>query len=95
MSKHYDKAEGLCDSVDIETQSYVFNQTMLRIKDPEKYRLPALGPQPTYLIAKNDSYFVYPNDASKYQEKFKNTFQHGGVSMEELIIPIVLMRSKK
>ena len=35
MSKHYDKAEGLCDNVDIETQSYVFNQTMMRIKDPK------------------------------------------------------------
>ena len=35
MSKHYDKAEGLCDSVDIETQSYVFNQTMMRVKDPK------------------------------------------------------------
>ena len=71
------------------------SRNVIVVKDPEKYRLPALGPQPTYLIAKNDSYFVYPNDASKYQEKFKNTFQHGGVSMEELIIPIVLMRSKK
>ena len=35
MSKHYDIAEGLCDNVDIETQSYVFNQTMMRIKDPK------------------------------------------------------------
>ena len=35
MSKHYDIAEGLCDNVDSETQSYVFNQTMMRIKDPK------------------------------------------------------------
>jgi lactoylglutathione lyase len=35
MSRHFDKAEGASEEVDIETQSYVFNQTMLRIKDPK------------------------------------------------------------
>ena len=35
MSRHYEKAEGVCEEVDIETQAYVFNQTMLRIKDPK------------------------------------------------------------
>jgi len=65
------------------------------IREPKKYRLPEFGPQPTYLIAKNDNYFVYPNDANKYQEKFKNSFQHGGISMEEMIIPVGFMRSRK
>ena len=36
MSRHFDKAEGASEEIDIETQSYVFNQTMLRIKDPKK-----------------------------------------------------------
>ena len=35
MSRHYEDAEGLCENIDEETQSYVFNQTMLRIKDPK------------------------------------------------------------
>ena len=35
MTRHYEKQDGLCDNVDAETQSYVFNQTMLRIKDPK------------------------------------------------------------
>ena len=35
MSIHYEVAEGLCEEVDLETQSYIFNQTMLRIKDPK------------------------------------------------------------
>ena len=35
MNRHFDKAEGASEEVDIETQSYVFNQTMLRIKDPK------------------------------------------------------------
>ncbi len=66
----------------------------LIINEPKKYRLPEFGPQPTYLIAKNDSYFVYPNEAHKYQGKLKNTFQHGGISMEEMIIPLAIMKGR-
>jgi len=47
------------------------------------------------VIAKEDNYFVYPNDIHKYQNKFKNSFQHGGISMEEMMVPIAVMRSKK
>ena len=39
-------------------------------------------------------YFIYPNQAHKYQEKFKNSFQHGGISMEEMMVPIVTMKGK-
>ena len=35
MARHYEEAEGLCENIDKETQSYVFNQTMLRIKEPK------------------------------------------------------------
>ena len=63
----------------------------LIIKDPDRYRLPSLGPQPSYIIAKNENYFVYPNEAHKFQSKFKNSFQHGGISMEEMMIPIAVM----
>ena len=64
------------------------------IKDPKEYKLPEFGPQPSYLIAKNDAYFVYPNEVHKYHNKFKNSFQHGGISMEEMIIPLAIMRSR-
>ena len=64
------------------------------IREPKDYRLPEFGPQPTYVIAKNDNYFVYPNEAHKYQGKFKNSFQHGGISMEEMIVPIAIMESR-
>ena len=49
----------------------------LIIKDPSIYRLPKIGHQPSYIIAKGDNYFVYPNDANKYHTKFKNSFQQG------------------
>ena len=66
----------------------------LVIKEPEKYRLPSFGPQPSYLIAKDDIYFIYPNQAHKYQAKFKNSFQHGGISMEEMMVPVAIMKGR-
>ena len=66
----------------------------LQIKEPDKYRLPAFGPQPSYLIAKDDIYFVYPNQAHKYQARFKNSFQHGGISMEEMMVPVAVMKGR-
>ena len=66
----------------------------LVIKDPSEYRLPIFGPQPSYIIAKEDFYFVYPNEAHKYQAKFKNSFQHGGISLEEMLIPVAILKSK-
>lgn len=64
------------------------------IRDPELFRLPSYGPQPTYLIAKDDNYFVYPNQAHKFQAKFKNSFQHGGVSMEEMMVPFAILKGR-
>ena len=66
----------------------------LVIKEPEKYRLPSFGPQPSYIVAKDDSYFVYPNQAHKYRAKFKNSFQHGGISMEEMMVPVAIMKGR-
>lgn len=66
----------------------------LVIKEPEKYRLPALGINTNYLIAKENYYFIYPTNYHKFQAYFKNTFQHGGISLEEMIIPLVKMTPK-
>ena len=68
------------------------NKNALVVKNPEKYRLPILGPQFNYLIAKDDAYFVYPNDINKYKSKLQNSFQHGGISMEEILVPVLKMK---
>ena len=73
---------------------YTKDKNALIIKEPEKYRLPEFGPQPSYLIAKDDIYFVYPNQAHKYQAKFKNSFRHGGISMEEMMVPVAVMKGR-
>ena len=70
------------------------NKNGLLITDPNEYKLPAFGAQPTYLIARDDAYFIYPNQAHRYQAKFKNSFQHGGISMEEIMVPVAIMKSR-
>ena len=47
-----------------------------------------------YIIAKDNSYFVYSNDYHKYVNMYKNTFQHGGISLEEMVIPIAELKGK-
>jgi hypothetical protein len=63
----------------------------LQIKDPADFRLPSFGLTINNIIAKEDYYFVYPTDFNYYLQKYKDSFQHGGISMEEMIIPIVEM----
>lgn len=66
----------------------------LVVKDPNKYKLPDVGINTNYLIAKENFYFIYPTNYHKYQAFFKDTFQHGGISMEEMILPIAKMTPK-
>jgi hypothetical protein len=64
------------------------------VKDPQDFRLPRRGITTNYIIAKEDYYFVYPTDYHKYLNQYRDSFQHGGISMEEIILPIVVMEPK-
>ena len=66
----------------------------LNIKDPSEYLLPSFGINTNYIIAKEDYFFVYPTNYHKYQAFYRNTFQHGGVSMEEMIMPVAILEPK-
>ncbi len=61
------------------------------IKNPEDYRLPRFGVSTTYIFAKEDYYFVYPTQYHKYVAKYANTFQHGGISLEECVLPVITL----
>lgn len=63
----------------------------LTIRKPNEYKLPDTGIVNNYIIAKEDYYFVYPTNYHKYQNRYRDTFQHGGISMEEMILPVVTM----
>ena len=67
----------------------------LQINNPGRYKLPQHGVTTSYIIAKEDYYFIYPTDYHKYSNYYKDTFQHGGISMEEMILPVITMESKK
>jgi hypothetical protein len=64
------------------------------IDKPEDYELPVNPPANTYIIAKEDYYFVYPNNYNKFQNRYRDTFQHGGASMEEMILPVATLKPR-
>lgn len=63
--------------------------------EPEDAFLPRLNVTTKYIFSREDDFFAYPNNYNYYVNYYKNTFQHGGISMEEILIPIVRMKSKK
>ena len=65
------------------------------IRDPQKAQLPAPNLSTSYVFATGDDFFAYPNNYNYYVSYYRNTFQHGGISMEEMIIPIVTMKGKR
>jgi hypothetical protein len=64
------------------------------VKNPLEFKLPKRGVATNYIIAKEDYYFVYPTDYHKYLNQYRDSFQHGGVSMEEMILPVVRMEPR-
>jgi len=67
------------------------NKDVLAAKDPKKIHLPSINMSSSFIFAKGDSFFAYPNNYNYYVNYFRNTYQHGGVSMEEMIIPFVVL----
>ncbi|MDE5783500.1 MAG: PglZ domain-containing protein [Prevotella sp.] len=65
------------------------------IKDPLQAQLPSPNLSTSYVFATGDSFFAYPNNYNYYVSYYKNTFQHGGISMEEMLIPLITMTGKK
>ncbi|WP_340152494.1 bifunctional response regulator/alkaline phosphatase family protein [uncultured Marivirga sp.] len=70
------------------------NNDVLEAAKPERFHLPKLNVSTSYVFTKGESFFAYPNNYNYYVNYFKDTFQHGGVSMEEMIIPIISLTSK-
>ncbi len=67
---------------------------VFEIKDPKEALLPRSNLSASYAFALEDSYFVYPNNYNHFVNFYRDTFQHGGISMEEVLIPFITLSSK-
>jgi len=67
---------------------------VFEIKNPADAFLPIQHPSSRFVFAKEDRFFAYPNNYNHYVNYYKNTFQHGGVSLEEIIIPYIVLTAK-
>ncbi len=67
---------------------------VLAFRDPREAGLPVPTVNSSFIFAKEDGYLCYPNNYSYYANYYKNTFQHGGISIEEMIVPVVRMTNK-
>lgn len=65
------------------------------IKEPHKAQLPAPNLSTAYVFAYGDAFFAYPNNYNYYVSYYKDTFQHGGISMEEMLIPLITLTPRK
>ena len=68
---------------------------VFEIVNPQHAMLPAPNLSTAYIFATGDDFFAYPNNYNYYVNYFKNTFQHGGISMEEMLIPLIALQGKK
>lgn len=64
------------------------------IKTPASIYLPSRNVSTSYIFATNTDFFAYPNNYNHYAQYYRNTYQHGGISLEEMVIPIVTMSPK-
>ena len=67
---------------------------VFEIKNPRKVGLPSPNVSSTYIFSADRDFFAYPNNYNYYVQYFRDTFQHGGISMEEMLVPIVTLSPK-
>ena len=64
------------------------------MRDPKRFGLPAPNLSSAFIFATNEDFFSYPNNYNYYVQYYTGTFQHGGISMQEMLVPLVTMRPK-
>jgi DNA-binding response OmpR family regulator len=71
------------------------DKSLFVVKDPRKAWLPQPNLSTSYVFATGDAFLAYPNNYNYYVSYYRDTFQHGGISMEEMIIPVITLKGKK
>jgi len=70
------------------------DKEVFAVKDPKEIMLPSLSINSSFIFAKEDFFFAYPNNYNHFVKYYKNTYQHGGISLEEMIIPCAIFVPK-
>lgn len=70
------------------------SKDVFEVKNPHDAMLPKLHMSSSYIFSKENDFFVYPNNLNHYAKYYKDTFQHGGISMEEMMIPLITLEPK-
>ena len=71
------------------------SRDLFTIKEPRQAPLPSPNISTSYVFATGNAFFAYPNNYNYYVTYYKDTFQHGGISMEEMLIPLVTLTPKR
>jgi len=67
---------------------------VFEVKKPKELFLPLQHLSSAFVFAMENDFFAYPNNYNYYVNYYKNTFQHGGISMEEMMCPLITLRPK-
>ena len=67
---------------------------VFEITDPKRVGLPSPNVSSAYIFAGHEDFFAYPNNYNHYVSYYRNTFQHGGISLEEMLIPLIVMQPR-
>lgn len=70
------------------------DRDVYHVRDPRAIQLPAINMSSSYIFAKNDHFLAYVNNYNHYVSYYRNTYQHGGISLEEMIIPFLVFNPK-
>ena len=70
------------------------NKDVFAVENPKNAYLPSQHMSSSFIFAKENDFFVYPNNLNHYAKYYRDTFQHGGVSMEEMIVPLIYLEPK-
>ena len=80
---------------EVDMVNLIMGEFMKEIfKDPSKVYLPRPNVSSSFIFAKEDKFFLYPNNYNYYNNYYKDTFQHGGASLEEIICPVIRLKSR-
>jgi len=67
---------------------------VFEVRNPSDIYLPRMNVSSSYIFCENNDFFAYPNNYNYYVNYYRNTFQHGGISMEEVLIPFIRLKAK-